>query len=330
MPALRMPFDLSDACAARRWMMCLAGLPKAAFRFSLLWLSLAGLPAHAAQQVSLLLSQPGGIYQEVAQAMQHELAHDSKKWSVHFLDVDATPRPNGLVVAIGVRAMQYALSTQSDDPLLAVLVPATTFKKMISQNTGNGRRQISALYLDQPFSRQLRLIRTAMPRTRRIGVLVSPETAEQSTELRKASQLAGLDIDIRIVRNQEQLFSGLDTLAANVDALLLLPDSTVVNRNILKILFIKAYRKRLPIVAYSSGLVQAGALLGLHATPAQIGAEAAAWLGEMPLDNGNKLAAPRYPKSFSVVVNQSVARSLELPISSGEVLAQKLGNEDER
>ena len=330
MPDFRLPFDLSDACAAQRWMTCLAGLFRAALRLSFLWLMLAALPAHAAQQVTLLLSEQGGIYQEAAQAFELELARDSEKRSVHILNVDASPRTNGIVVAFGVRALQYALSTQSDDPLLAVLVPATTFEKMVSQTPGNSRRQISALYLDQPFSRQLRLIRTAMPQARRIGVLVSPETDEQSNDLRKAGQLAGLDVDIRTVRNQEQVFSSLDALAGNVDALLLLPDATVVNRDILKILFVKAYRQRLPIIAYSSGLVQAGALLGLHASPTQIGTEAASWLKGMPLDKGGKLAAPRYPKNFTVDVNQSIARSLELAISSGEALAQKLGSENER
>lgn len=327
MPAFRLPFDLSDACAALRWMTCLAGLSKAAFRFSLLGLSLAGLPAHAAQQVSLLLSEPGGIYQEAAHAFERELARDSDKWNVRILNVNTAPRTNGVVVAFGVRALQYALSSQGDDPLLAVLVPAQAFTNLISQSTGSSSRQISALYLDQPFSRQLQLIRTAMPQTRRIGILVSPETVEQSTDLRKAGQVAGLDIDVRTVRNQEQLFSSLDALAKNADALLLLPDSTVVNRDILKILFVKAYRQRLPIVAYSPGLVQAGALLGLHATPAQLGAEAGKWFREIPLEKGGRQIAPRYPKSFKVDVNQSVARSLELTISSGELLTREL-NED--
>jgi putative ABC transport system substrate-binding protein len=330
MPAFRLPSHLPDARTKLRWMACMTGLSKSVFRFSLLWLSFVYLPAHAAQQISLLLSEPGGIYQVAAQAMQRELSHDSEKWSVRILNVDSAPSTDGVVVAFGVRALQYALSNQNDDPLLAVLVPATTFEKMISQNTGNGRRLISALYLDQPFSRQLRLIRIAMPQARRIGILVSPETEELSTDLRKAGQLAGLDVDVRTVRNQEQLFSSLDALAGNVDALLLLPDPTVVNRDILKILFVKAYRQRLPIVSYSSGLVQAGALLGLRATPAQLGTEAGRWLREMPLDKGGRLAAPRYPKSFTVDVNQSVARSLELTISSGEVLARELNENSGR
>ncbi len=330
MPAVRLPFDLSAACAAQRGMTCLAGLFQAVIRFSLLWLTLAGLPAHAAQQVTLLLSEQGGIYQEAAQAFELELARDSEKRNVRTLTVDASPRTNGVVVAFGVRALQYALSTQSDDPLLAVLVPATTFEKMVSQTPGNSRRQISALYLDQPFSRQLRLIRTAMPQARRIGILVSPETEEQSTDLHRAGKLVGLDVDVRTARNQEQVFSSLDALARNVDALLLLPDSTVVNRDILRILFVKTYRERLPIVAYSSGLVQAGSLLGLHATPTQIGAEAAEWLRGMSLDKGGRLAASRYPKSFTVDVNQSVARSLELTISSGPLLAMELDRESGR
>lgn len=331
MPASRLHIDLSVASAAVRRMPGLAGLFKTACRFGLLLMGLACLPAQAAQQVTLLLSEPGGIYQEAAQAFQREFTRDAEKWIVRTHNVDATPRTDGVVVAFGVRALQYALSKQGDDPLLAVLVPALAFEKLISALPKNStRRHISALYLDQPFSRQLQLIRLAMPQAKRVGVLVSPATDEQSSDLINAGRLAGLDVDVRTVHNQEQVFASLDALAQKVDALLLLPDSTVVNRDILKIVFVKAYRQRLPIVAYSSGLVQAGALLGLHATPAQLGAEAGRWLREMPLEKGGRLAAPSYPKSFTVDVNQNVARSLELTISSGEFLARGLEEESGR
>lgn len=329
MPAFRLPFDLSDVRAALRWTDP-AGLFKTACCFGLLWLSLSGLSAHAAQQVSLLLSEPEGIYREVAQAIERELARDPDKWNVRIHNMDAAQKTTGVVVALGVRALQYALSRQDNAPLLAVLVPAQAFTNLTSQSTGSIHRQISALYLDQPISRQLRLIRIAMPQARRIGILVSPGTEERSIDLRKAGQLAGMDIDVRTVRNQEQLFSSLDDLSGNVDTLLLLPDPTIVNGDILKILFVKAYRQGLPIVAYSPGLVQAGALLGLHATPAQLGAEAGKWLREMPLDKGVRLAAPRYPKSFTVDVNRSVARSLEFKIPSSQVLEQELGGESGR
>jgi putative ABC transport system substrate-binding protein len=301
-------------------------------RLTVLLASLANFPAHASQRVTLLLSEPGGIYQEAAQALQRELDLDPGQWTVRLRNVDAAPLANGdedgLVVALGVRALQYALSAQSDGPLLALLVPRTSFEKLMSGSARRGRNQPTfALYVDQPIARQLQLIRLALPEARRVGVLLGPTTEGQSDDLRKAAHEAGLEMRIRHISGPDQLFYGLKDMSRGVDALLLVPDPLVVDRKTLKILFLESYRQQLPIAAYSPGLVGAGALLGLYTTPAQQGIEAGKWIKERPWDEGGRLGETRYPRLFAVEVNRNVARSLELTVSAGETLTTRLEKE---
>lgn len=166
----------------------------------------------------------------------------------------------------------------------------------------------------------MQLIRNALPQARRVGVLVGPATASQADELARITRDAGLEARILAINNREQLFSGLSQLAGDVDVLLLLPDPQVVGGDSLRALFLLTYQRRLPIVAYASSLVQAGATLGLYATPAQMGSEAGMWIREMLAGKGAGKSTTRFPQLFTVETNRNVARTLELQLPSSESL----------
>lgn len=300
----------------------------AACRRLLLLATLACFPAWAGQTVTLLLSEPVGIYHEAAQALQRELARESGPQIVRFLQVDDRPVLAGgtdeLIVALGVRALKYVLDAPGSAPLFALLVPSMTYEKLISDYPqASRRRAVSALFLDQPFSRQMQLIRLALPQARRVGVLLGPATTGQADALKTAGHGSGLEVRIQAIDNRERLFSGLNDLAREVDVLLLLPDPNVVSGETLRALFMQTYQLRLPIVAYAASLVQAGATLGLYATPAQLGSEAGKWIRET---YGEK-AATRFPQRYTVEVNRNVARTLELPLPSVESLNTLLETE---
>lgn len=317
-----------------RLIICL-GLLRRAGGFMVLSAVIACLPAQAAQSVTLLLSEPTGIYQEAAQALQRELTSQDVPGGMRWRHVgeqpDLTSDADGLIVALGVRALKHALDAPGSTPVLAVLVPNLTYAKIIADRSQARRNQaISALFLDQPYTRQLQLIRLALPQARKIGVLVGPATASQTEELTKAARETGLEARIHAFNNREQVFSGLNQLAREVDVLLLLPDPQVVSGEILRALFLQAYRQRLPIVAYASSLVQAGATLGLFATPAQLGSEAGMWIREMLAGKGAGKAMTRYPQLYTVEINRNVARTLELSLPSVESLNTRLNAERKR
>jgi ABC-type uncharacterized transport system substrate-binding protein len=97
----------------------------------------------------------------------------------------------------------------------------------------------------------------------------------------------------------------------------------VAQRNTLQSLLLHTYRLKKPVLAYSAPLAQSGALLALYATPAQLGAEAAAWIRES-WGSEFRLAAPRYPRRFTVAVNRTVARALDISLPGEDALARRL------
>lgn len=302
----------------------------------MVWLSvIACLPAQSAQSVTLLLSEPTGIYREAAQALQRELTPLDVPGGMHWRHVDEQPDltgdANALIVTLGVRALKYALDAPGSGPMLALLVPSLTYEKLIADRSQASRRRVvSALFLDQPYARQLQLIRLALPDARRVGVLVGPATAGQADALRKAGRESGLELHVRGIDNQQMLFAGLIELAREVDVLLLLPDPLVVSGETLRALFLLSYQLRLPILAYASALVQAGAPLGLYATPTQLGSEAGKWIREMLLEKGANKAMTRFPELYTVEINRNVARTLELPLPSAASLSTRLDAERKR
>ena len=293
------------------------------------------LPAHAAQTVTLLLSEPAGIYQDAARALQNELTRvenrDEARYEVRFLHVDERPNllsgQDGLIVTLGVRALKYALDGQVATPLFALLVPSLTYDKLILERPQSSRRTISALFLDQPYPRQMQLIRHALPGARRVGVLLGTATEQQGGGLKKAGRENGLDVRIHTIHSRESIFSALNDLAREVDVLLLLPDPHVVSGETLRTLLLQTYRLRLPIVAYAASLVQAGATLGIYATPAQMGAEVGKWIRELDVEKNSIKATTRFPQRYTIEINRNVARTLQLILPAVESLNARLDAE---
>lgn len=296
---------------------CLAHLARAVILGCLLW------PATilAAPAINILLSEPAGIYQEAANSLALELYRNPGNWTVQTATLDQYfENRSDLTVAIGTKALKAALGAPGDKPILALLVPRLTYEQLVS-----GRRPVSALYLDQPVERQLHLLKLALPELKKIGAPLGPSSAGFQSQLQSVAKDNGVQISSVVISNSMELLPALSDLAEDSQAFMLLPDPVVVQRSTLQSFFLHTYRLRRPVLAYSAPLVQSGALLGLYATPAQLGAEAAAWIRGGWAQSAFRLGPPRYPQSFTVGINQSVARSLGINLPDEEALARKLG-----
>lgn len=285
-----------------------------------LLLSLLSMPSWAAPAVTLVLSDAGGIYQEAAMALQADLEPAGIQVTQQNLSQRGEPRREDWIVVLGVAALQQVMAERSNTPVLSVLVPRASYLRITASKT----RTVTALYLDQPLERMAALQHNALPNNRRTGVLLGPTMKTLREEAEQAAASQRLDIRSRVIDAPEEVFPALTELSEDIDVLWLLPDPLVVNRNNLQSLFLQTYRQRLPVVAYSAALVQAGAMLGLYATPTQLGHEAGQWLKTLMAAGGRSLPLPRYPTSFAVAINTSVARSLNMTLPTVEELTRRL------
>lgn len=273
--------------------------------------------ARAAPAVSVLVAEPTGIYQETADSLSQALAREG--WKVNVSAAGRGPAAGGdLTVAIGTRALEVALA-QPARPVLSLLVPQLTYERLAA-----GRQRVSALYLDQPLTRQLQLLGLALPGLKKAGVPLGPTSRGLETALQGASKSSGIRVGSALIDQGTNLYAVLTELADDSQAFVLLPDPVVAQRNTLQNFFLHTYRLKKPVLAYSAPLVQSGALLALYATPAQLGDEAAGWIIESWRAGGFSLGPSRYPRRFTIAVNRTVARSLDIALASEDVLTHQL------
>lgn len=282
--------------------------------------------AHAAATVVIVSSERSAAYVEAAEALVGELERGGlPRQEVLQLTAAEWPATGRLtpklIVALGAEAAMMLAKAELRAPVLCTLLPRNSFERALLESGRKASSQFSALYLDQPLSRQLELIRLALPAARRIGVLWGPESQVQATALKALAQAIGLELIEATVGRNEPLFPSLKTVLEDADLLLAVPDPQVYNSSSIQNILLASFRARVPLVAFSPAYVRAGALLALHVTPTQIGLQAAT-IGRSVLQGKALSATPLYSQDFSLAVNEHVAHSLGLTLDADALRAR--------
>ena len=296
---------------------------------ALVALCLIGLSVQAtAGRVTVVLSDDSAPYQEIYQVVRvllSDAGHEVERVYAGNRAELALDAPQ-LTLAVGVLAAEAVADTANRASVLAVLVPRSWFVKSgRARLADGGRRNVSAIYVDQPFERQAQLVRVAFPEARRVGVLLSTEQAALAGEIGAALAAQQLELVKQTVPTDARLITPLEAVLAGSDLLLAVPDPQIFNRNTAQSIFLTTYRYRIPVQGYSQSLTRAGALLSLHSSPAQIGRQAAEWLNQALQAVTPQLPAPAYPAYFSVSINDQVARSLGIALPAEAALEKRLG-----
>ena len=239
--------------------------------------------------------------------------------------VDATAPK--LFVALGTEALKQLLAREVRVPVLAVLIPRSGFERLMKEVGRKASSTVTALYLDQPFGRQLDLVRLAIPEAKRIGVLWGTESVLQQPALLAAMQSRGMQETSGPVVSNGVLFASLKGALDDAEVLMAVADPQVFNSATVSNILLATYRARIPMLAFSPAYVKAGALMSLHSTPAQIGTQAGS-IVRLILQGGS-LPAAQYPSDFMVSVNEHVARSLGLTLDA-ITLSDKLRRMEKR
>lgn len=273
--------------------------------------------------VWVVASEAGGAYAEAASLIRAETGSDTRVdwWQGTLRDLPNAPvvLPRAVVV-LGAAALRWVTDKVHADaswsrvPVIAALLPRASFDAIVAAKPAVN---ISAVLLDQPVDRYFELLRKALPGHRRVGVLLGQDTRALKPQMSKAAAARGLSLVTASVQDTD-LYSALQTVLDEADALLLLPDSSLFDAGVLQNMLITAYRRRVPVLTYSAAHVRAGATLALHTTPAQAARQTSAVLRDVL--RGSPLPAARQSEPFSVAINTTVSRSLGLALESEQTL----------
>ena len=227
-----------------------------------------------------------------------------------------------LIVAVGMKATEAA-TLQSAMPVLSVMVPQTGYEALIANSTALKRPQsIAAIYLNQPWDRQLDFLFAILPERRKVGVLYSPATQKEIGHLREEVAAHGGTLIAQTVYSDATLFSDLEKVLQGSDVLLALPDNAIYSSSSVRNILLSTYRLNMPLIGWSQGYVNAGAVAALFSTPEQLAEQTAATV--LAFSQTGRWPGTQYPNTFTIAVNQQVARSLGIDLKSDEEIRAQM------
>ena len=177
-----------------------------------------------------------------------------------------------LILAIGLDALQK-VRTIRDVPIIYLMVPNPQSQSFIQDNNN-----VTGVSMNIEPERQFSALRQVLPHARRIAVLYDPDKSGHF--VRKAQSIAataGFELVLKMVHSSQDAAAALEGLKTKMDALWLLPDTTVVNPATIDLLLLTALENRIPIFTFSRKSAEKGAMLSLEIDAQEAGKQA----GEM-------------------------------------------------
>ena len=210
-------------------------------------------------------------------------------------------------VVIGPAALREVTARRCDCVVISAFTSSQVYRAIMDKAAHGGTQPAAstAVYAEPAPGDQLRLAALLYRRPVRVAAILGLDTAFLRPAL-EADKVAVLDAggeDINRLLNQ----------IAQTDVLLALPDSTVYSTESIRNILLSTYRHKQGVIGFSSDMVKAGALATTYSEiediDAQVAEIAAAYVA------GGELAAPQFPRYFRTIVNEGVARSLDLQVS---------------
>lgn len=211
-----------------------------------------------------------------------------------------------LYVTIGPAALREVAARECDCVVISAFTSSQVVRAIQATLPPARAAAITAVYAEPAPSDQLRLVSRLYRRPMRIAAILGADTdfLKPTLEAGGVTVLeASANDDINRLLNQ----------IAQAEVLLALPDSAVYNTENFRNILLSTYRHKQGVIGFSGDMVKAGALATTYSEVEDIDAQvadiAAAYV------TGGELPPPQFPRYFRTVVNEGVARSLDVGVS---------------
>lgn len=189
---------------------------------------------------------------------------------------------------------------------------------------------MTGVMLSSNQARRMELLHTFLPSVEKILVPYNPEDAAPLSALAQIEPVAqklGLQLVHAQARDNESVTRMLDNFPTDIDAVFMLPDSTV-NSRIRDLLTLSVARK-LPVSGPSAAQVEAGALVSYGIIHHEVGLQAAK-IADRVLRGANPGELPVETATFFLVLNQAAAERIGIKFDEAHLQqAERIIYEDQ-
>ena len=209
---------------------------------------------------------------------------------------------NNIFITLGIRATAKVIKLFPDQ----LIISTYSTREQIENLSPVGRKH-QAILLDQPLERYL-VFSHYLTKSSSPGIINSKQiklTRQQKQILKRLK----LNLSQYQTQRSADLLPAIRHLKQQSDALLMLPNQRLYNRDTLKGVLLTAYRNRIPIISYSPAHVKSGALASIYSSPDDIGRHLSELLSSSMSKRPKAGQTLHYARYYSIKINRRVAHS---------------------
>lgn len=253
--------------------------------------------------------------------MMADEMENSLDFPVTRVYLDASYRPYGengkfqeifesdfnLFIAVGPRALTYLLQQKITTHIIyGMVLNPESFIKRINKNVSGASLSIFS-------STQLTIIKQIFPDIKKIGVLYDPKNNKNwfnsASFLAKANEITLISLE---VSDSSAITAVLDENAKDLDAVLFIPDATVISTTIIRHTIKHLILKKIPAIGYNNFFSDSGAALSFVTDYREVGRQVSNLIYTFLNDKKKVSVGP----VFTARLNPKVIKLLDLKLNN--------------
>ena len=207
-------------------------------------------------------------------------------------------------VAIGPVALRDALARKADCVIISAYTSSQVWHAVMAAAPPARAALATAVYAEPAPADQLRLAALLYKRPVRIAAIIGSDTAFLKPVLRGA-------VDVEEFAPGDDINRVLNRIG-QAEALLAMPDSGVYTTENIRNILLSTYRHKQAVIGFSADMVKAGALASTYSEIEDINVQVAEMAAAFVASG--ELERPQFPRYFNTIVNDGVARSLDIEV----------------
>lgn len=240
---------------------------------------------------------------------EYDMEGDFDRGQKIMSEIQAKIKPD-LIFAVGTWALQVAASRTTSLPVVYAMVlnPPSV--------AGAGAKNITGASMNVPVELTMQLFKQLGPKFRRVGIIFNAaKTGYLVSQAESVAREKGLQLIVKQIRSPKEAFQALGFLQGKIDALWILPDETILAREVVQYMLLFSFRKKVPLLGLSERQSQMGAVISVSfGSSNDIGRQA----GELAV----KILGGKMPgkipyttaRRVKLTVNLKAAQKLEMEI----------------
>ncbi len=215
-----------------------------------------------------------------------------------------------IILTIGVLATTIAKEKVKDVPIVFCMVINHTRFQLAGAN-------ITGIATEISIEEQLKGHQAILGSLKDLGVIYDPsKTGNIIVSAEKKAKDIGMNLVKYEINSSKEVPEAIEGLIGRIDALWLLPDSTVVTKKSFELIKSTTLENKIPLLCTSDVFVKAGALAAVFSDYKRVGRQAAQLSGEILERPSPGSLGIVNPDSFKLAINTDTAEKLGLNLDA--------------